>query len=276
MEKYLNPENIESLLTNFIIPWSVNIITAIVVFIIGKMIVKAIIKLLEKVLLRSHFDEILTRFSCSIIQSLLMLVVVVASLNRLGVDTTSLVALVGAAGIAVGLALKDSLQNFASGVMLLVFKPFKKGDYIDADGVEGVVDNISILTTTMHTLDNKEVILPNGGVFGSAITNYSSLPHRRIDLVIGVSYGDNMKQAKDVMLKVLEAHPKVLTEPAPQVAVCNLGDSSVDFVVRPWVESANYWDIRFEVIEQVKQALDDNSISIPFPQRDVHLFQASE
>lgn len=274
-ENLTDPSKLEQYLDAYIIPWGINIIFALTIFFIGRLVIKALMGLMCKVLKRSKFDDILVKFIESIISSVLLLFVIVASLDQLGVDTTSLVALLGAAGLAVGFALKDSLSNFAAGVMLLIFRPFTKGNYVEIAGCEGVVENISILTTVVHTLDNKEVILPNAAVFGGNITNYSSLPNRRVDLVIGVSYEDDLKKAKQVMLDAMKNDPRILTEPAPQVAVCELNSSSVDFVVRPWCKSDDYWGVRFDTIEAVKIALDENGISIPFPQRDVHIYNES-
>lgn len=274
-ENLSDPSKLEQYLDAYIIPWGINIIFALAIFFVGRLVIKALMSLMCKVLKRSKFDDILVKFIESIISSVLLLFVIVASLNQLGVDTTSLVALLGAAGLAIGFALKDSLSNFAAGVMLLVFRPFTRGEYVEIAGCEGVVENISILTTVVHTLDNKEVILPNAAVFGGTITNYSSLPSRRVDLVIGVSYEDDLKKAKQVMLDAMKNDPRILTEPAPQVAVCELNNSSVDFVVRPWCKSSDYWAVRFDTIEAVKIALDANDITIPFPQRDVHIYNES-
>lgn len=274
-ENLSDPSKLEQYLDAYIIPWGINIIFALAIYYVGRLVIKALMSLMCKVLKRSKFDDILVKFIESIISSVLLLFVIVASLNQLGVDTTSLVALLGAAGLAVGFALKDSLSNFAAGVMLLVFRPFTKDEYVEIAGCEGVVENINILTTVVHTLDNKEVILPNSAVFGGTITNYSSLPSRRVDLVIGVSYEDDLKKAKQVMLDAMKNDPRILTEPAPQVAVCELNSSSVDFVVRPWCKSEDYWSVRFDTIEAVKIALDANDITIPFPQRDVHIYNES-
>jgi small conductance mechanosensitive channel len=274
-ENLSDPSKLEQYLDAYIIPWGINIIFALAIYYVGRLVIKALMSLMCKVLKRSKFDDILVKFIESIISSVLLLFVIVASLNQLGVDTTSLVALLGAAGLAIGFALKDSLSNFAAGVMLLIFRPFTRGEYVEIAGCEGVVENISILTTVVHTLDNKEVILPNAAVFGGTITNYSSLPSRRVDLVIGVSYEDDLKKAKQVMLDAMKNDPRILAEPAPQVAVCELNSSSVDFVVRPWCKSEDYWDVRFDTIEAVKIALDANDITIPFPQRDVHIYNES-
>jgi len=221
-------------------------------------------------------DDILVDFICAIARTALLLFVIIAALEQLGVDTTSLIALLGAAGLAVGLALQNSLANFAAGVMLIVFRPFKAGDFVEAGGTTGVVEKISIFSTTMRTGDNREVIVPNGSIYGSNITNYSARETRRIDLVFGIGYGDDIRKARDIILSILDQDERILNDPAPVVAVGELGASSVDFVVRPWVATADYWNVRWDLLEKVKLAFDENKVSIPFPQRDVHLFQHSE
>jgi len=204
---------------------------------------------------------------------LLMLVVVVIALDQLGVDTTSLVALVGAAGLAVGLALKDSLQNFAAGVMLVLFRPFKNGDFVEVSGVSGVVEKITIFSTLIRTGDNKEVIVPNGGIYSGTIVNYSARDTRRIDLVVGVDYGCDVREAKRILEDILASNPLILKDPEPVVALAELADSSVNFNVRPWVKTDDYWGVRAEVLEQVKLTLDEKGIGIPFPQMDVHVIK---
>lgn len=267
LEKYLPKEISQELLMQ----WAVNIGSAIVVFIVGRFIVKVIVKLLGHAMRSGKMDELLVNFISSIANSVLMLFVIIAALERLGIDTTSLVALLGAAGIAVGLALKDSLQNFSSGVMLIVFRPFKNGDFIEAGGVLGVVEHIGIFTTNLKTGDNKEVIVPNGQIYGGTITNYSSKPTRRVDIVVGISYGSDIKKAKDIALELLSKDERVLKDPAPVVAVGALNNSSVDLIVRPWVKSADYWAVMWDFNENVKSAYDSAGIEIPFPQMDVHL-----
>jgi small conductance mechanosensitive channel len=205
-----------------------------------------------------------------------LLFVLIAALSHLGIDTTSLVALLGAAGLAVGLSLQDSLGNFAAGVMIIVFKPFKKGDFIDAGGAMGTVDAISIFTTIMTTPDNKEIIIPNGSIIGGNITNYSARPTRRVDMVFGISYDDDLQKAKAILQEIIAADSRVLSEPAPVVTLGELADSSVNFLVRPWVNAADYWGVMWDTTEQVKLRFDAEGISIPFPQMDVHLQTSKE
>ena len=243
----------------------VNIAIAIAIIVVGRIVVKWAIKLLSKMMARSGVDEILINFISSIAKAVLLLLLFIAALNQVGVDTTSLIAPIGAAGLAVGLALQNSLQNFAAGVMMIIFRPFKLGDFIEAGGVVGVVEQISIFSTIMKTGDNREIIVPNGHIYASAITNYSARATRRIDLVFGIGYDDDMLAAKKIMESILAGHDLVLDEPTPAVAIAELGDSSVNFNVRPWVNSADYWGVRSDLIEQVKLAFDANNISIPYP-----------
>lgn len=264
-------DNAEQLLQDYVIPWGINIATAILIFIVGKIVVKILVSLIGKLLKRSKLDNILVEFIQAIANALLLIVVVIASLDQLGVDTTSLIALIGAAGLAIGLALQGSLQNFAAGFLLLVFRPFTAGHYIEAGGTAGVVKTIGIFTTTLNSPDNKEIIVPNGAIYSGNITNYSALPTRRVDLVFGISYGDDIKKAKEIMEAAVKADERILAEPAPQIAVSELADSSVNFVVRPWVNSADFWPVKFDLTEKIKLAFDENGISIPFPQMDVHL-----
>ncbi|MEM9103780.1 MAG: mechanosensitive ion channel domain-containing protein [Pseudomonadota bacterium] len=246
-------------------------ILAIVIFIVGRLIARLFASALKRILIKSKVDAILVDFLTAIVRTVLILFVIVAALTQLGVETTSLVALIGAAGLAVGLALKDSLQNFASGVMLILFRPFANGDFIEAGGVSGSVEKIDIFSTTLKTPDNKKVIVPNGSIYGGTITNYSAQPTRRVDMVFGIGYGDDIKKAKDILHKVITDDKRVLSTPATTIAVSELADSSVNFVVRPWVNSSDYWGVFFDAHENVKLAFDEAGISIPFPQMDVHL-----
>jgi small conductance mechanosensitive channel len=253
-----------------VLTWLLNILLAIAIFIVGRIVVKWAVKLIRKLMIRAEIDPILVNFVSSIANAVLLLFVVVAALDQLGVDTTSMVALIGAAGLAVGLALQGSLQNFAAGVMMIVFRPFKLGDFIEAGGVSGVVEKISIFSTIMKTGDNREIIIPNGQIYSGAITNFSARDTRRIDMVFGIGYDDDMLKAKKIMEDILIAHELVLEDPAPAVAVAELADSSVNFNVRPWVKSGDYWPVRSNLIEQIKLAFDANGISIPYPQMDIH------
>jgi len=242
-----------------------NVVIAVAIVFIGRIAIKWTVKLLGKIMAKSEVDQILINFFSSIAKAVLLLLVFIAALNQLGVDTTSLIALIGAAGLAIGLALQNSLQNFAAGVMLIVLRPFKLGDFIEAGGVVGVVEQISIFSTIMKTGDNREITVPNGQIYADAITNYSARETRRIDLVFGIGYDDDMLAAKKIMESILEGHDLVLAQPTPGVAVAELADSSVNFNVRPWVKSEDYWSVRSDLIEQVKLAFDANNISIPYP-----------
>ena len=271
MNNLLNPEQLKSLATEYVIPWAINITMAIVVFVVGRMVAGFVVGLVNKIMKRSGMDEILVNFVSSILNAILLLFVIVAALDQLNVNTTSLIALMGAAGLAVGLALQNSLQNFAAGVMLIIFRPFKAGDFVEAGGTMGVIENISIFSTMLKTPDNREVIIPNGSIYGGNITNFSSLPTRRVDLMFGIGYDDDIRKAKDILTEISIADERVLKNPAPQIVVGELGDSSVNFHVRPWVKSGDYWDVYFDLTEKVKLAFDDAGISIPYPQMDVHL-----
>lgn len=267
--------DLNNLISTYVIPWSINISMAVVIFIIGRIVVAIVVSLLGKILKKTGMDHMLVEFISSIVKAGLMLFIIIASLNQLGVDTTSLIALLGAAGLAVGLALQGSLQNFAAGLMLLIFRPFKAGDFIEAAGTSGVVETISIFTTIMRTGDNREIIVPNGKIFGDNITNYSARDTRRIDMIVGIGYDSDLKKARDLLEQLVRADERILKDPAPQIAVSELADSSVNFVVRPWVKSADYWAVKFDFTEKVKLAFDENGISIPFPQMDVHLNQVA-
>ena len=262
------------LIDTYVIPWGLNIVFAIIIFIVGKWLVGVITKLVKKLMAKAHMDNILVNFIGSIIKSVLLLFVVIAALDQLGINTTSLIALIGAAGLAIGLALQGSLQNLASGVMLIVFRPFKDGDFVEAGGTMGVVEQIGIFTTMMRTGDNKEVIVPNGQIFGGIITNYSKRETRRVDMVFGISYDDDIRKAKDIITGIIDADERILKDPAPLVALAELADSSVNFNVRPWVKSSDYWPVYFDLNEKIKLAFDDNGITIPYPQMDLHLNKA--
>jgi len=270
--QYLNGEA----LTTLLVDWGAKLGVALVIFIVGRWVVGRLINAIEQLMLRRANDPTLARFVCSILRWVGLLFVLIAALSHLGIDTTSLVALLGAAGLAVGLSLQDSLGNFAAGVMIIVFKPFKKGDFIDAGGAMGTVDAISIFTTIMTTPDNKEIIIPNGSIIGGNITNYSARPTRRVDMVFGISYDDDLQKAKAILQEIIAADSRVLSEPAPVVTLGELADSSVNFLVRPWVNAADYWGVMWDTTEQVKLRFDAEGISIPFPQMDVHLQTSKE
>lgn len=263
--------DVTALINDYALPWGIKIALAIIIFTIGRMAVGIVVKMVRRVLRARGTDEILISFLTSILRWVLLLFVIIAALSQLGVDTTSLVALLGAAGLAIGLSLQSSLSNFASGVMLIIFRPFTKGDFVEAGGTTGVIDKINIFTTTMTTPDNKEVIVPNGSVIDNNITNYSARDTRRVDMVFGISYDDDIRKAKKLLEEIVAADDRVLPTPAPVVALSALAESSVNFIVRPWVKTPDYWAVLWATNEAVKLKFDEAGISIPYPQMDVHM-----
>lgn len=251
--------------------WMMKIGVALIIFFIGQLIARLISGVISKLLAHTKLDKILVDFLSSVVRALLLVVVIVAALDQLGVNTNSLIAMLGAAGLAIGLALQSSLQNFAAGFMLLIFRPFKAGDFVETAGTSGIIESIGIFSTKLYTGDNKEVIIPNGSIYSSNIINYSSRKTRRIDMIFGVSYNDDIRLAKEIILRVITEEERVLKDPAPEVAVGELAASSVNFVVRPWVNADDYWSVKFALNEKIKLAFDANGITIPFPQTDIHV-----
>jgi small conductance mechanosensitive channel len=266
----LSNVDIQQLLETYVLPWGINIAMAMAIFIIGRFIAGILVNVAKKLMTKAKVDNILVNFIASIISSLLLLFIVIAALDRLGVNTTSMIALIGAAGLAIGLALQGTLQNLASGVMLIIFRPFRDGDFIEAAGVAGVVEEIGIFSITMRTGDNREIIVPNGEVYGGTITNNSKRETRRVDMVFGIGYDDDLLQAKEIIKKILAEDDRILADPAPTVAVGELGDSSVNFNVRPWCKTSDYWGVYGDIHEKIKLTFDAEGISIPYPQMDVH------
>lgn len=269
-------EDIDMYINTYAIPWGINIVMAIVIFIVGRIIVGLLLSIFRRIMAKSKYDEMLINFVESILSAILMLFVIVASLDQLQVDTTSLVAIVGAAGLAIGLSLQDSLKNFAAGVMLLVFKPFSKGNFVEAAGTSGIVQNIGIFTTTMTSLDNKEIIIPNGKIYSDNIVNYSAKETRRCDMTFGIGYDDDLLKAKNILRELVDAEERILKEPECLIGVAELGDSSVNFTVRPWVKAADNLAVRLAFTEAVKLRFDAEGISIPYPQMDVHFFKEAD
>lgn len=247
-----------------------NILFAAIIVIVGRTVVRWLVKLSRKIMVRANMDPILINFSSSIINILLLLFVLIAALDQLGVNTNSMIAVLGAAGLAVGLALKDSLQNFAAGVMLIIYRPFRIGHFVEVGGISGIVEQITIFNTVMRTADNREVIVPNGQIYSSAITNYSARDTRRIDMVFTIDYGDDLLKAKKIMTDIVTGHQLVLAEPKAVIQVRELTDNGIDFNVLPWVKTDNLRTVKADIIEQVKLAFDANNISIPYPQMDIH------
>jgi small conductance mechanosensitive channel len=246
-------------------------ILAIVILLLGLKVAKFFSNLTEKAFAKRKIDKAVAGFISNIVYALVFAATVLMALSQVGIETTSFVAILGAAGLAVGLALQGSLSNFASGVLIIILRPFKSGDYIEAGGQAGSVERIEIFATELRTPDNKTIIMPNSAIMGGAIVNYSRQKTRRIDLVIGVSYDTDLRQAKEVLKSVLDKEVRILKEPAYTVAVQALADSSVNFVVRPWVNTVDYWQTYFSLGENIKIALDEANITIPYPQMDVHL-----
>lgn len=263
--------DIETLVNTYLVPWGINIAIAIIIFIVGLLFASIINGIVRRVLTKAKLDQILINFISSIVKWLLLLLVIIFALSKLGLNTNSLIALIGAAGLAVALSLKDSMQNFAAGVMLLVFRPFKTGDFVEAGGTSGSVEEINIFSSTFLTPDNKQVIIPNAKIYSDVITNYSATGTRRIDMVFGIGYEDDIAKAKGIIEDILKSENRVLNHPECVIAVGELADSSVNFYVRPWVATSNYWAVHFDLTERIKLEFDKNGISIPFPQMDVHL-----
>lgn len=266
----LDQEQMIQLVETYVVPWSIKVLLALVIFVVGQLIAKIISGMVGKLLNHTKLDTILVEFIQSLLRALLMIIVIIAALDQLGVNTNSVIAVLGAAGLAVGLALQGSLQNFAAGFMLLMFRPFKAGDFVEAAGVSGIIDKIGIFSTILHTGDNKQVIIPNGTIYSSNIINYSARGTRRIDMIFSIGYSDDIRLARDVMAKVISADERVLPEPVPLIAVGELGAHSVNFFVRPWVKAEDFWAVKFDLTEKIKLAFDENGLTIPFPQMDIH------
>ena len=261
-------------LVNFGVTYGIKIIGAIIILIIGRIAAGIARRLLGKLLRKTKTEETIISFFQTLMYILIMVFAVVAALAKFGIETTSFVAVLAAAGFAVGFALQGSLGNFAAGVMILVFHPYRVGDFIDSAGVAGVVKEVRIFNTIIDTPDNIKVIVPNGKIYGDVIKNVTGNDTRRVDMVIGISYDSPIGTAHDIAMNVMKDDPRILDEPAPQVAVSELADSSVNLVVRPWVKKEDYWAVKFDVTRKIKEAYDENGIEIPFPQRVVHMASA--
>ena len=258
-----------------VINLATNIVVAAVILIVGLWVAKRLKNFLSGMMEKRGIDPLLASFMGSIAHILISAFIVIAALGELGIQTTSLVAIVGAAGLAIGLALQGSLANFASGVMIIAFRPFKVGDFVEAGGAVGVIEGIQIFSTQLKTGDNKTIIIPNANITGGMITNYSAKDTRRVDLVFGIGYDDDIKKAKQILQDIVTNDERILSDPAPVVAVSELADSSVNFIVRPWVNSADYSAVYWHITETVKLVFDSEGISIPYPQQDVHMHQAA-
>lgn len=266
----MDSQKIMDALVAFSTTYGLKIIGAILVLIIGRLVAGFVRRLVHKTLERTKTDPAIISFTGWLVYYLVLVVAVLAAMRNFGVETASLVAVMGAAGFAIGFALQGSLSNFAAGIMLLLFRPYKIGDFIDAAGVMGKVETMGVFSTVLLTPDNIKVMVPNGKVFGDTIKNVTAMETRRIDLVIGIGYGASIDKAVRVFTEVTQADPRVLKEPATQIAVAELADSSVNFVVRPWVKTSDYWAARFDLTRAIKEGLDREGVEIPFPQMVVH------
>jgi small conductance mechanosensitive channel len=266
-------ENLAGKVWELLTIYGLKVIAGIVVFIVGRWVAKGLTNVARKVMEKRAVDHTLVSFVANLTYIALLVFVVLAALGQLGIQTTSFIAVIGAAGLAIGLALQGSLSNFAAGFLMIIFRPFKVGDFIEGAGVAGTVEAIQIFTTQLKSPDNKTVIIPNASLTAGNITNYSTKGTRRVDIVMGIGYGDDIDKAKKIMADVLAKDGRILKDPAPTIAVVELADSSVNFVVRPWVKADDYWDVYFDLTENIKKSFDSEGISIPFPQRDVHIYQ---
>ncbi len=257
------------------VDFGIKVATALAIFLIGKFLIRLVVSGIGKVMQKQAVDKTLETFICNLVSMSLLVVVVIAAIGALGVETTSFIVIFGAAGLAVGLALQGSLSNFASGVLIVLFRPYRIGDFVEAAGIAGSVEEVQILTTILKTGDNKQIIVPNSQIMNSIITNYSAHDTRRVDMVVGVSYDDDLDKVRKTLEELLAAEDRILPEPLPTIAVSALADSSVNFVVRPWVNSSDYSGVMFDLTEAIKKRFDQEGISFPFPQTDVHLYQQS-
>lgn len=272
-------ENIDKLLAQaqiLSVEFGLKIVTALAIFIIGKWVARKLGSAVTKLLEKGSGDPMLVRFVGNIVYFALLTFVILAAIAQMGVQTTSFVAALGAAGFAVGLALQGSLGNFAAGILLLVFRPFRVGHFIEGAGTAGTVEEVHIFNTRLRTPDNKSIVIPNSQLTSGTITNFSAKSERRVDLTFGVSYSDDIDRVKAVIREVMAEDDRILPEPEPVVGLMTLGESSVDFVVRPWVKSENYWPVLFDLNERMKKRFDAEGISIPFPQRDVHIIEKAK
>lgn len=254
--------------------WGLRLVGSVVILVVGRWVARALTGGIRRLMEKRKLEPMVSGFLCNLAYALMLTFLVIAAIQNLHVPTASFVAVLGAAGLAIGLALQGSLSNFASGFIMIVLRPFKKGDYVEAGGTAGVVDEIQVFNTVLVTPDNRRVIVPNSRITGDNITNFTAMPTRRLDLVFGASYGDSVAQVKEILQRLASADTRILQEPKPQVMVSELADSSVNYMLRVWVKSSDFWAVKFETTEKVKVTFDAEGVKIPFPQRDIHLYQA--
>ena len=265
--------NLLNIVYEYLTIYGMKVVAALAIFILGRWVAKAVTNVIKRMMEKSKTDATLVKFVGSLSYVALLAFVIIAALNQLGIQTASFIAVLGAAGLAIGLALQGSLANFAAGVLMIIFKPFKVDDYIEGAGVSGVVEEIQIFTTKLKTPDNKTIIIPNSKMMGDNITNYTVKGTRRVDFVFGIGYDDDIDKARKVIQDIINSDQRVLKDPEPMVVVSELADSSVNFIARAWTAAGDYWSFYFDTTEKVKKQFDAEGISIPFPQRDVHVYE---
>ncbi|MFO8025702.1 mechanosensitive ion channel family protein [Thiohalophilus sp.] len=276
MDKLFSPDKLSSYTDTslgLLLQFGPQLVLAIVVLIIGLWLIRRLVRVMARGMERSKVEPTLSRFLQSLVGIGLKILLFISVASMVGIATTSFIAVLGAAGLAVGLALQGSLANFAGGALILMFRPYKVGDYITSQGVSGTVTDIQVFNTILTTPDNVRIIVPNGSVSNGIITNYSAEATRRLDFVFNIGYGDNIDQAREIIISILNNDERIFSDPEPQVLLSNLGDNSVDLTARSWVNAEDYWPLKFELTEKVKAAFDLEGISIPFPQRDIHVYQ---
>jgi len=267
-------QNLVAIGREYLLPFAIHFLAALAIFVVGRWVARFVTAQTRRLMTRAKVDETLRKFLCNMTYALLLVVVLLASLDELGVDTTSLTAILATAGLAVGFALRDSLANFAAGVLLIMFKPFRVGDFVEAGGASGAVEEIQLFTTYLRTGDNVQIIVPNGMIANASIKNFSAKRTRRIDLTVGCGYQDNLRDVRQFLIDLLQNDARILDDPEPLVAVEALCDNSVNFVVRPWVASGDYWSTRRDLTEAIKNGFDERGFHIPFPTREIHVHQA--
>jgi len=267
------PQEIMNYVIEITSNFGLKLLTALIVVIVGKQLVKILLKVIKVALEKANTEETVRIFIANLLNTVFTVIIFVAAINQLGVETTSIIALLGAAGLAIGLALQGSLANFAAGILIVIFRPYKVGDYIEAGTNVGTVKDIQIFSTVLRTPDNKAIVVPNGSIMDGSITNYSEQPTRRIDIIASCSYQDDLDKVKQVLKTILDSEDRILTEPKPQIAVSELAESSVNFIVRPWVNSSDYLPVMYSLLEQIKKTFDQEGISIPYPQSDIHIHE---
>ena len=259
-------------ITQITADFGLRILYAVLIIFVGRWVVKLLLKIIKSALEKTSIEETVRIFVANLLNTLLMVIIFIAAINQLGIETTSIIAMLGAAGLAIGLSLQGSLANFAAGILVVIFKPYKVGDYIEAGSAAGTVLDIQIFSTVLKTPDHKIVIIPNGTIMKDSIVNYSGQATRRVDIIASCGYEDDIDKVKEILRDILNQEDRILAEPEPKIAVSELADNSINFIVRPWVNSSDVLNVRYSILEQIKKRFDEEGISIPYPQRDVHIY----